>query len=479
MLVRKKHLLIVALTICVIGWFLYAESRVDDSASDVARLRKLKRSRPTESEIATANFDALAEAGKGQPVPAGLINHRDPSGFWFVGKNGQDVGVEVPFAPGTIPKPPKSVPPIHENPGFVGAVACGKCHPETFKTFSQTAHHRTSSPATAETLNGPFTPPENVMQTSNYDVNFTMLKRGDRFYQRVSFFDWKFEVPFDIIFGSSKMAQTCLYWNDDQLFQMNVTYLTEIDGWINSPGFIDGDAAYARPIGAVCMDCHTTYADFRSDPNHFTPGSIVYGVSCERCHGPGRQHIEYHEQNPNVKGGKHLIVPSDLPRDRELEICAQCHSGTRNLLEGAYQFRPGDLTSDHYSPAAGDSKNHVHTSNQLARLSISKCFTESEMTCADCHDPHQFERGNKTLFSQRCSKCHNDLDETVHASIASKVSPQQIADNCVDCHMPSKAGDHLKMDRGGEMIFPPLRDHHVRIDLEAAAEFIRQISPIQ
>jgi len=311
------------------------------------------------------------------------------------------------------------------------------------------------------------------MKTSNVNVDFTMIERDGKYYQRVQFFDWMFEVPFDIIFGSSKMAQTCAYWHGDRLYQLNVTYLTEIDDWINSPGFIDGDAAYARPLPARCVECHTTYADFREAPNSFTPDSIIFGVTCERCHGPGREHVDFHTQNPGLKVARHVVVPSDLPRDLELQICSQCHSGLRQLKGDPYQFRPGDDMSEHYKEAAANTENEVHTSNQQVRLALSKCYQESEMTCVSCHNPHQFERGNTKLFSKRCIQCHEPDACGMHQELGDR-----IADNCIDCHMPSNSGDFLNLQRGGEKVFPPLRDHHVKVDLTATERFLGNVDSL-
>jgi hypothetical protein len=298
-----------------------------------------------------------------------------------------------------------------------------------------------------------------------------MLQRDERFLQQVTFYDWKFEVPFDLITGSSKMAQSYLYWHRDELYQMNVTYLSKLGDWINSPGYVDGDAAYARPIPARCLDCHTTYIDYRQPPNHYTPETLITGISCERCHGPGKQHVDYHRAHPEAKKAAHTVVPSQLSRQQQLDICSQCHSGLSPLKGKPFSFRPGDALHDHYELLDPEElANSVHTSNQVSRLSKSECFQQTQMTCVSCHNPHQNERGQMALFSQRCLKCHT----ADHPQVA-ELSDDKLADNCVDCHMPVRASDKLRFDTAEASIFPYLRDHFIRVDQQATNEYLQSI----
>ena len=278
-----------------------------------------------------------------------------------------------------------------------------------------------------------------------------------------------------MVFGSSKMGESHAFWDGERLYQANCSYLTGSDRWINSPGFRDGDATYDRPIFPGCIECHTTYVDVRKMPNHYTPQSLIPGVSCERCHGPGQEHAEYHEANPEVKQSRFVSVPSELTRQQQLDVCGQCHSSNKRLNERpAFQFRPGDRLEDHYDMVEleADDANEVHTSNQAARLVLSECFRQSEMACVECHDPHHNERGNSALFSQRCLKCH----QTEQCGMESEMG-EALADNCIECHMPLRAG-RLFTESASGRIFPPLRDHHVRVDSEATRRYLRKRSTI-
>ncbi|MEO9594252.1 multiheme c-type cytochrome, partial [Rhodopirellula bahusiensis] len=336
--------------------------------------------------------------------------------------------------------------------GYLGPDACRACHPDIFDSFRQTAHARTSEPVAAIEMPGQYVSPRNRMTTSDEHLSIEMLHLEDEYYQRVRFYDWHIDVPMQISFGSGKMARSFAYWNLDRLYQHNVTYLSENDRWINSPGFVDGDAAYARPIPTRCLDCHATYfepiEDDRADHalkdsqwrpdgggNRFNPHSIIWGVSCERCHGPAGGHVTYHEANPDESKPRKIVRPSELDRERQLDICGQCHAGSTDLRGEPFQFRPGDKLSPHYidPPPGIDEANSVHTSNQLARLKMGECFRQSQMTCADCHDPHQVVLDPTRYYSDRCLSCHSDDSCHFDPPLGFKLS-----DDCVSCHMPSR-----------------------------------------
>lgn len=53
---------------------------------------------------------------------------------------------------------------------------------------------------------------------------------------------------FDLVIGSGRKGQTYLYRKNGLLFELPVSYLTVLRGWINSPGFRDGTIDFGRLI---------------------------------------------------------------------------------------------------------------------------------------------------------------------------------------------------------------------------------------
>ena len=208
---RLPLILVVAALVVGLLYALTRDANDDDLDGQALARRQAQREveQQGEDRVAQRDLNLLAKQGLGQEVPKHLVKRLGPGGrYWFVGNQRSELGVEVPFEPGRIPDPPPQVEPLGTNPGFLGANACRSCHKGKFDTFVHTAHHRTSRIANAETISGSFEQDENVMRTGDPNVYFTMLERDGKFYQRASFFDWNFEVPFDLIIGSSKMAES-------------------------------------------------------------------------------------------------------------------------------------------------------------------------------------------------------------------------------------------------------------------------------
>ena len=346
-----------------------------------------------------------------------------------------------------------------EELGYVGAQACASCHQQRHAGFVKTAHHLTSAPCTPTGLLGSVEAPANQLATDNEDLFFTIqTSSNDGVAQTVHLGDWSFSIPMDVIVGSGKLAQTFLFWNGDALFESHVSYFSGPEKWLASPGFGTVDANYARPIRSECLECHVTFISEKKRPNFYHRESAIWGISCERCHGPGKQHVEYHTANPDTNVAKFVAQPKEMPRERQLDLCGQCHSGEFKFLKKPFRFRPGERIDSYHRVLNPNSHDPgVHTSNQLTRLRRSECFKQTEMTCTTCHDPHVLQRGNTLAFSQSCLQCHEAESCGKHADIGDR-----IARDCISCHMPSTKNIDME-----EMVSKGLEitsvDHFIRI----------------
>src|SRR5438045_8937759 len=126
------------------------------------------------------------------------------------------------------------------------------------------------------------------------------------------------------------MGQSYLYGKDDHLYQLPITYFTAANAWSNSPGFPD-KVRFDRMITSRCLECHTTFIKKISSPEEenekFDSQKIMYGVDCEKCHGPAAKHVEFQTQNPKINTAKYIINPAKLSRQQNLDLCALCHGG--------------------------------------------------------------------------------------------------------------------------------------------------------
>ncbi len=349
---------------------------------------------------------------------------------------------------------------------FVGIEVCAECHADRAASFRANAHYRTSAAADRTSVHGSFDPPGNRLDTSGAALRFEMEERDGRLWQTAigAAAGGRTSRPFDISVGSGKLGQSYLYWLRGRLFQLPVSFVAEHARWVNSPGemYRDGSAEFHRPIVPRCIECHTTWIEHVPGTfNEYVPGSEMYGVTCERCHGPGGEHAAWHRAHPESREPHAIVQPAELPRDRSLDVCGQCHGGVGEPLRPAFSFRPGDVLAEFVAPPPPPKPGAegLHSSNQLPRLRLSRCFEESgTLTCATCHDPHVHERGDTARFSKRCQGCHAPAD----CGRADALGPE-IADDCIDCHMPALDDAGTTMDLGGELLRPRIREHRIGI----------------
>ncbi len=343
-----------------------------------------------------------------------------------------------------------------------GSAACKGCHGKIVDSFVGTAHFHTSAAGDSQSIKGRFTAGHNVLRTARQNIYFRMETSGSGFYQTAfdaSAVRSKTE-RIDLVIGSGRVGQSYLYWRDGLLFQLPVSYLTATDEWINSPGYSDGKIDFGRFVPAQCLECHSTY--FRPIPAGGEPrysGEYMLGVSCSKCHGPARQHVEYQTSRPADAQGRYIINPASLPRERRLDSCALCHSGLRKPSARSFSFQPGDKLDDFFvpEPDRADSVPDVH-GNQVGMLRRSKCFVSSpNMSCSTCHDVHQPQRA-VALFVPKCLTCHT----TAGHPQAEKIGTRLITD-CIDCHMPTRRTRLIRFNTPTTQFSPDLRSHLIGI----------------
>ena len=141
------------------------------------------------------------------------------------------------------------------------------------------------------------------------------------------------------------------------------------------------------------------------------------------------------------------------------------------LLQEAFSYRVGEELEQFHQLKNPDFEGvgGIHTSNQLTRLSMSKCFQESQMTCTSCHDPHQNQRGDPRAFTAGCLSCH----QPTHCGMSDRLG-DRIADNCVDCHMPTGDNEGMTLQVSGGLFTVRMIDHFIRIDKRASEQYLAQ-----
>ena len=288
--------------------------------------------------------------------------------------------------------------------------------------------------------------------------HYTMLRRGgEAFMRRHQLGPAGEEVNvvekrIDYIMGSGHKAQTLIHRNSrNELIQLPVAWYTANGGyWAMNPNYDRPDHEdFRRRISYDCFFCHNAYPQLGGRPDDFH-GDFVYppelpaGIDCQRCHGPGQPHMDAAVRKAPPEQIRSLIVnPKRLSRDRQMDVCMQCHLQSTSqplphtivkLGRGVFSFRAGEPLADYaihvdHPPGAGyDDKFEV--AHAAYRLRKSACFQQSGMTCTTCHNPHDVKRGEEAiaLASDACRSCHPQVSPAAHTAAA----------ECISCHMPQR-----------------------------------------
>jgi hypothetical protein len=369
---------------------------------------------------------------------------------------------------------------------YAGSETCVGCHANVVAAYAANAHGASTQPVTAASMLGSFSPDSNRFQYTP-TVSVRMEAREGKFFQTAYSHDtMKASFPFDLVIGSGRKAQTFLYWNEKNAYQLPVSYSVVGKCWVNSPNYPSDRVRFDRVIPVGCFECHASYIErtgareekgYRVD--EFDATKIIYGIDCERCHGPAAAHVAYQQDHPAEKVAKYIGSFKQLSNIQRMEACATCHSGLHEPIRSPFYFRPGNSLKDFYHPDTTNvspSKLDVH-GNQYQLLMESKCFKGAiqTMSCNSCHDPHSMERNNMKVFSTRCMSCHQQNTPSF-CSFEPKVGAT-IVNNCIDCHMPATPSRLISLQAEGKAdhIQNLVRSHLIGIYPDATRKQLRSI----
>jgi len=237
--------------------------------------------------------------------------------------------------------------------------------------------------------------------------------------------------PMPYFVGSGAVARSYLLQTDGFVYEAPVAYYTEAARWDLAPGYSRYGYPYlTRPVPATCLTCHASFLRLvAGTQNRFeSPPFGEAGIACERCHGPGEDHIQ---------NGGAIVNPAKLAPDRRDSVCSQCHlSGeVRVFRAGAtwHSYHPGERLSDSVTAfvRAGATPGMTVTGH-VEKLAQSACKRAAgdKLWCGTCHDPHTVPESSKraSWFRAKCESCHQCKE--------SREARDRRANDCTACHMP-------------------------------------------
>ena len=366
--------------------------------------------------------------------------------------------------------------------GYAGDSSCLGCHKDESESYIRTSHHFTSFLAGAHPLPGSFREGSNVVVirdaksgSGNPGLLFRMDEKDGKAYETaVMGFAPHVETEtesIDLIIGSGKRGQSYLYWAGDALYQLPISYWSDGGKWINSPSYTDGTANFTRPIDPRCLECHATYIrPVTEGPkvNRYDRDTVVPGISCETCHGPGAEHASDMRARSSLSAydtPDKILNPVKFPRERQIDLCALCHNGAAGEeIAPAFSYLPGEPLEEHVAPGHAPQPEHMDVhGNQVGLLQRSRCYLASpSMTCSTCHNVHAPERPAAT-YSAKCLTCHEWKSCGMSAKLGSSITR-----NCIDCHMPVEPTRAVMPVTAGRVEHAAMRNHWIKVYPESS-----------
>ncbi len=363
------------------------------------------------------------------------------------------------------------------NPGYVGPEACAECHQENYEGASQTHHFRACRPVEAEQMPDGFDGDIATFGTNDEGLRFEMHQEGDQFWMHTvknrGDRSQRLKSRLDLVLGSGgKFDDVFLSWRDDGwMYELPMVWLYPTQQWATS--HFDPHAAgdHSRPLTVRCLECHNTWVDHVvGTANQYRRDGAILGVTCESCHGPASEHVNYHRENPDATQPASIVYPAELDREQQIAVCSQCHSNAMKRRGPAFSHRPDQPLEESFQQLTTEHHEDDHVANQTKFMKQSACFQRDQsMTCVTCHDPHT-RPAESGLGSHACNQCHQQEDCNDHANL-----PVALREQCVDCHMPPYIKINVNFRTQDDNFVTPIRrwQHRIAVYPEARQELLR------
>jgi hypothetical protein len=305
-----------------------------------------------------------------------------------------------------------------QESAYSGAQACSACHANIAKKQEASAHARSLRPPAEIPEITSRLPFELADKTSGATLRIERAGAGLDLVSRKSGSEDR--LSFRWAFGSGLKGITPVgLLSNGQLAESRLTWYRSIESFDITTGAAKFDPQslsenLGRPLQsddlAQCFGCHST----GEIPQAGLPRNGM-GIRCERCHGPGQEHIR-NMQQARVSD-KRIFHPGKIDGFAQAQLCGVCHG------------RPPEDTDLAMIRLIQQAPNTVRFPSQ--RLVLSRCFNESAggIRCTACHDPHTDGVRGPNAGDSVCSGCHQ---KGSRARV--KTCPVAKA-NCASCHM--------------------------------------------
>ena len=339
------------------------------------------------------------------------------------------------------------------SPGYVGAKACLGCHADIYTHWNASRHSKMVRPASPEGVRGDFSVKEVTLREETYRFE---SRDGKYFITESKLLGKKTRHRILYTLGNRRIQHYLTRLEDGRIVVLPPSWDVLRKEWFHNMEIVGPDPERGVAVqvwNLNCFGCHVSQQErnFDLETRTYDTDWVDFGTSCERCHGPGSDHVDLYTnpQGPQADvRDSAIVVQTRLDPTRSTMVCGQCHSLrdaiSLDFVAGANyydyfcpQLEYG-LPQDHDPAWYVDGSTRRFSSDTLG-LWLSRCFLEGGVTCVDCHtDPHDTEIEKNPAIrpeaSAICTRCHEEIGKD--AAAHSRHKEASAGSSCVECHMP-------------------------------------------
>ncbi|WP_139957265.1 tetratricopeptide repeat protein [Flavicella sediminum] len=382
----------------------------------------------------------------------------------------------------------KQIPDAH----FLGDKKCKECHENQFEKWEGSHHDKSMDIATRETILADFKGEKFFSQ----GVHSRFFEKNGEFFANTEGPDGKnHDYKIEYVFGITPLQQYIVKFPDGHYQCLRTAWDSKKNIWFDLyPDFkvVHSEWLHWSRGGLnwnnMCADCHSTNVrkNYDQETHSYDTKFAIINVSCEACHGPGKQHVsDVATQGDNYRNTGTMQMTLETKPKELVDQCARCHMRREQISE---KFNFEGTLLDHYYPQLITSPIYHADGQILDEDYVYGSFVQSKMyhnnvTCTNCHDAHTLERkfeGNKL-----CTQCH--IKETYDTEKHHFHKNGTEGALCINCHMPGKfyMGNDFRRDHSFRIPRPDLSVkygtpnactgcHKDKDDTWAEAKFIEQ-----
>lgn len=349
-------------------------------------------------------------------------------------------------------------------PEFVGKENCIKCHLTEYSDWKESDHDLSMDVASDSTVIGDF---NNAILIRNNQIHkaykkenkFCILTDGESGKMQ------EYEVKF--VFGHYPLQNYLVEFKGGRLQTIALTWNSKENNWFYMADSVYHDISIkhdnwlhwtnqAQNWNSMCADCHSTNIKkgYNHKTNTYKTTWSEIDVSCEACHGPASNHIDWAKSSvSNRKGISNyglVVKTSGISSKEYVDNCARCHARRRTLGD----FNPHSKNIyDNIIPSLPIEPNWYIDGQIKEEDYVYASFTQSAMymrgvACNSCHNVHS---GKLILEGNAlCLQCHKAVDydtpnHTFHKGYGENgsnlISESGInfevgsGSECINCHM--------------------------------------------